>query len=158
MQLLYSCRAFVGQSPYSHWEVAGQSKTNKWPHGGCVTLRGGHHKLWYNKWTSAKFCKIRFYLIFCHLWKPPLAATRPPSIMFSFHLKTRKRVSYLGAVAVELPFRCGAVAVQLPGICRAVTVQSLGSRWAVGQLKTNRWPHGGYVTLRGGHHKLRNNQ
>ena len=74
---------------------------------------------------------MRFYLIFCHLWKPPLAAPRPPFIMFSCHLKTKKRVAYLGAVAIELPCSSGAVAVQLPGICEAVTLQSLGSRWAV---------------------------
>ena len=80
---------------------------------------------------SEKIWKIRFYLIFCHLWKPPLTATRPSSIAFSCHLKTRKRVAYLGAVTVELPFSCSAVAVQLPGICQAVTIQSLGSRWAV---------------------------
>ena len=45
--------------------------------------------------------------------------------------QTRKRVAYLGAVTVELPFSYSAIAVQLPGICQAVTIQSLGSRWAV---------------------------
>ena len=49
--------------------------------------------------------------------------------------KTRKRVAYLGAVAIELPCSCGAVAVELLGIGRAVTPQSLGS---CGQSKTNK--------------------
>ena len=80
------------------------------------------------------FCKILQSKILFNIlsfMETPSCSDKTHSIMFSFLLKTRKRVAYLGAVAIELPCSSGAVAVQLPGICEAVTLQSLESRWAV---------------------------
>ena len=61
------------------------------------------------------------------------------NIVFMQSTKSRKRVAYLGAVAVKLPCSCSAVAVQLPGIFRAVTVQSLGCRLEVKNYTVNEY-------------------
>ena len=80
------------------------------------------------------FCKILQSQILSNIlsfMETPSCSDKTSVYHVFCHLKTKKRVAYLGAVAVDLPCSCSAVAVQLPGICRAVTVQSLESRWAV---------------------------
>ena len=60
-----------------------------WHSRGCVTGTGGAIN-----WVAGKEnCKIRLgilNLISLDLWIPPLAATRPPFVMFSWHLPPRR--------------------------------------------------------------------
>ena len=127
-QLSNSDRAVIWQVQGSHRAVTGShcavGGQTTW---GCVTATGGA----INWVTSNRILqnKILLNLISFHLWKPPLAATRPPCVMFSWHLKTRKRVAQGNhrVVAVQLPCSCCAVTVQSLCGCSAVLWQLLCS-------------------------------